>query len=149
MKFSDYFVVELYRNAGTAVEGPASGANWLWPGIACTSSTLKLYPAFQCKQIVFARWVLVWNPSAPGESPTGVRLVYCDDGPSNIVEIVRQTRTFATTPFDDAVDITTKLGSIWCAYAGIGMPFQIGHQAFGNGANGPLIYGSWIEVGLS
>lgn len=145
--FSDYLVLELYRNAGTPVAGPVSGAAFAWPGVACTASTVKVYPELQGRQIAFARWVLAWNPST-GSSKTGVRLVYCDDGPSNIQEIGRQERVDANTPFDDTLDVTAVVQSVWDTYAAAGKYFQFGHQAYGNGANGPLIYGSWIEIGF-
>jgi hypothetical protein len=140
-------VFDLYRNAGTPVSGKPGGAQFDWPGSACTPSTVKLYPELQCRKIAFARWVLSWNPMT-GTSPTGVRLVFADDGPSNIQEIVRQLRTNGNTPYDDAFDITAKFQATWNAYQAAGKYVNLGHQTVGNGGNSPLIYGSWVELGL-
>jgi len=137
---------DIYRSACTPLVGTADGAVCQWPGTACTASTFKLYPEMMPNaEIKFARWVLSWNPDT-GISPTVVRLVAADDGPSIFAELARQTRTNADSPFDDAIDITAALAPIWLQYQAKGAAFNIGHQTAGNGQNGPIIYGSWIEI---
>jgi hypothetical protein len=88
---------------------------------------------------------LVWNPQVSDPaSPTGVRLVHCDSGPSNLVEVaaIRQQGEVYAKPRVGMVDITTVLNSLIA-----GKQYkQLGQQTFGNGGNGCLIYASWVEL---
>lgn len=136
----------LYRDAATGLAGTVDGANWAWPGQALTASTFVLRADKGLSRVAHARWVLVWNPcTSQPESPTGVRLVSADLGPSNIAEICRITSP-ADSPHNapkvDAVDVTAALNAIIEA----GALKTIGQQTFGNGANGCLIYASWLEL---
>lgn len=143
---SGYTIFDLYRNAALPIQGTADGAAFAWPGNACTASTFKLYPELLKGQaLLFARWVCAWNPNT-GSSPTAVRLVAADDGPANIRELARFTRTNYNTPVDDTIDITRPLQAVWNACQSLNIGKQIGHQTAGNGGNGPLIYGSWVEL---
>ncbi len=126
----------LYRNSGAPLLGTAPGCCWSYPGAALSASTTQFY-ANEDLSLVFARWVLVWNPNTRG-SPTGVRLVTADLGPVNVAEIARFTATDTGTPVVDAVDITTVLQELT-------EQKTIAHQTFGNGQWGCKIYGSWIE----
>lgn len=133
--------IVLYKNSQYALTGPATGATWHWPGTALTANTSFIRADMAQRTVVSARWLVVWNPST-SNSPTGVRLVKCDTGPSNIEQIGRITRTYTTTPVVDVVDITTEMQDIVDA----GLYKVIGHQTFGNGVNSGKIYGSWIEI---
>lgn len=130
----------FYRNPTSPLQGNANGADFGMLGNALTASSIP-FRADQIGPLVSARWVLVWNPNT-GASPTYVRLVKADDGPSNLIELERFGRSNAASPLVDAVDITAKLNDI--ISGGIGK--QLIEQTCGNGANGPLIYASWIEM---
>lgn len=137
----------LASNASYADVGANYGAAFLWPGAACTASTYTIYPMFyQGWTIKFARWVCAWNPNAPADSPSVVRLVHCDDGPSNIVEIHEFRRTYYTTPADDAFDFTSIIKPLWDKWRDAGLYKHIGHQTAGAS---PLIYQSRVELYLT
>lgn len=131
----------LYRHPTNALVGTVNGANWQWPGTALSASTSPFYGDKLNHSLCYARWVLVWNPST-GISPTGVRLVLCDSGPTNLVEMCEIRQTYYNSPRVDAVDVTAKLNELIT-----NKQFkQIGQQTFGNGGNGCLIYASWLEL---
>ncbi len=136
----------LYRDAAVGLSGTVDGSNWAWPGQALTASTFVLRADQGLGQVKHARWVLVWNPRTNNPaSPTGVRLVSADLGPTNIQEICRITspsNQAYNSPKVDGVDVTSYLNAIIAA----GQLKTIGQQTFGNGGNGCLIYASWIEV---
>jgi hypothetical protein len=139
----------LFKNSQNPLAGTVPGANWAWPGTALSANTHRLHANYLASATLrFARWVLVWNPQVTDPvtfSPTGVRLVKFDDGPTNIEEVAAvrspQGTTYAT-PRVDAVDVTSALQQIVSALT----TKQIGQQTFGNGQNGCLIYGSWLEL---
>lgn len=132
----------LYRDAAVALNCTVSGAQFAWPGSALTASTTTVYFNFSPKRpITYARWVVAWNPNT-GASPTGLRLVHADDGPSNVTEIARITGMNYFQPRVDAVDVTATMQSL-----SDGASYKhIGHQTFGNGMNGCLIYSSVLLV---
>lgn len=136
----------LYRDAANGLAGTVDGANWAWPGQALTASTFVLRADHGLGRVKHARWVLVWNPRTSNPaSPTGVRLVSADLGPTNIAEqtrIVSPTSQAYNSPKVDAVDVTSQINAIIDA----GQLKTIGQQTFGNGGNGCLIYASWLEV---
>lgn len=134
----------FYRNSQVPLVGTISGASFQYPGVALSANTFTFNPIngwMRGSKIVYARWVLAWNPNT-GSSPTGVRLVSADSSPTNIIEMARIDGSNYNTPRVDAVDITNQMqaivdGGIWKS---------IGQQTYGNGANGCLIYASWIEI---
>lgn len=129
----------LYRNSQHALDGSISGAVWAYPGTALSANTVQLY-AQMGLTLVYARWMLAWNPNT-GPSPTGVRLVNADSGPSNEGEMARFLIANANTPRVDAVDVTTPL-KYWLA---AGNQKTLAHQTCGNGTNGCKIFASVIE----
>ncbi len=134
--------IVFFRNAAAPIIGAASGAQYAFPGAALTASTAKLwFNLISQGSIIAARWVLAWNPKT-GASPTGVRLVYFDDGPANIVQIGEITSTNYSTPRVDAVWVTTYLQNLLASR----VERNFGHQTFGNGVNGPSIYSSALEI---
>lgn len=140
--------IVLFKHPSVPIVGTADAANWSWPGTACTANTFKLFPAMlPGLSLLYARWILAWNPMT-ADAPTSVRLVVADDGPSNIVEIAKITRTEGSTPFDDGVIITEKLAPWWSGCQAQGLAKNVGHQTCGNGQNGCLIYTSWVEITL-
>ena len=126
----------LYRNSQHPLAGTIGGARWQYPGTALTANTTQFY-ADENLALSYARWVLVWNPNTSA-SPTGVRLIHADSGPTNEVELARFLRTYTNTPVVDAVDITADL-------QGLTEHKTLAHQTAGNGQGGCKIYGSWIE----
>lgn len=132
----------LYRDAATAIVGAPSGAVFAWPGAALTASTATIHFEYSPgRTILFAQWILAWNPDT-GASPTVVRLIHCDNGPNNITELGRATRTNTNTPVVDGVLLTTQIQAL----SNGGIFKHIGHQTAGNGGNGPLIYSSVLYV---
>lgn len=135
---SDY---TFYRNPQTALQGTANGAAFAYPGSALTASSVRFHADLGLRPIKKALWVLVWNPNTTS-GYTAVRLVTADNGPANLVEIARISNNNYTSPKVDAVDITADLNALIAA----GRFKQILQQTAGNGANGALIYASWIEI---
>lgn len=136
----------LYKNPVTPLTGSTSGATWAWIGAALSASTMVLRADQGLPRVKFARWVAVWNPrvSDPA-SPTSIRLISADFGPANIQQIgqvLSPAGAVSQAPRVDAVDVTSALNQIIDA----GQVKTLGQQTFGNGANGCLIYASWIEV---
>ena len=137
----------FYRNAQTPIIGTSSGAVFAFPGNALTASSFKLRAnELGSANLLVARWVLVWTPDNPDpNSPTGVRLISADDGPSNIQQIARidsPTGVSTFTPIVSAVNVTTALQNIISSLQGK----NILQQTYGNGANGCKIYSSSIEM---
>ncbi|MBE3085089.1 MAG: hypothetical protein IMZ64_02600 [Bacteroidetes bacterium] len=136
--------IVLLRNAGPGglVPGVAS-TTYDWPGECLSASTCKIWAnLLSSANIIYARWVLTWNPHATSATVTGVRLVKCDDGPTNIEVISTVEEGSNTSPSVDAVDVTTDLQTILSG----GVYKNIGHQARGDGSNQCSIYSSVIEV---
>ncbi|TAI64210.1 hypothetical protein CWO89_20065 [Bradyrhizobium sp. Leo170] len=71
-----------------------------------------------------------------------------DERRNNFGAGLEKLRTNATSPFGDAIDITVQFQNMWNSYRCFNTPVHIGHQTAGNGANGCLIYGSWVEIGF-
>ncbi len=127
----------LYRNSQHPLIGTTSGCCWDYPGAALTANTTQFY-ANENLSLVFARWVLAWNPNTLS-SPTGVRLIHADLGPKNETEIAGFRVVRKRTPIVSAVDITADLQALTAQKT-------LAHQTFGNGQWGCKIYGSWIEA---
>lgn len=130
----------LYKNTEYPLHGTSAGASYVFPGTALSANVSVLHADKPMKLLTYARWVLAWNPNT-GASPTGVRLIHADQGPSNIVQIAEFRATNKNTPKVDGIEITNELNALISA----GLWKQLGHQTFGNGANGALIYSSVIE----
>lgn len=131
----------LYRNAQYALIGLANGATWNYGGAAATASTFKFFGSLlKGRQVVWARWVVAWNPNTSSNA-TGVRLIHFgDDG--NIVQFAMIQVANYNTPRVDAVIITGVIQGLIDA----GLDKSIGMQMHGNGTNGALIYSSTIEL---
>lgn len=131
----------FYRNPQTPIVGTADGAAFAFPGSALTASSFRLRGDLISRPILSAKWIIVWNPNTTS-GYTAVRLVKGDDGPANLVELGRVQHNNYTSPKVDVIDITPALQDI----ALNKLYKQILQQTAGNGANGPLIYASWIEI---
>lgn len=129
----------LFAHPSHPVIGQPGGAAYTWPGNALTASTFMFYGS-RAGNLLYAQWVLVWNPDT-AESPTGVRLVSADSGPTNIAALATITEAGTITPIVRAADVTVALQAIIAA----GQDKHIGQQTAGNGGNGPKIYKSAIE----
>lgn len=139
----------FYKSASVALEGTASGADYQWPGTALSANTVKFYGDLLVGgSLVWAYWVLVWNPRVTdpvGFSPTSVRLVDFDDGPANLNEIARIVSPpgqLSQNPRVDSVNVIGRLNGLITSAS----RKNLGHQTYGNGSNGCLIYGSWLEL---
>jgi hypothetical protein len=124
--------------AATALQGWV-GTTYSFAQDALTASTRALYMDLKLATLVYARWLVVWNPR---NSSSGVRLIHADSGPTNIVEIAKFDTNPATTPVPSAVDVTTTLATLVSANV---MKF-LGHQSKGNGSQGAIIFSSSIEM---
>lgn len=109
----------LFKNSQNPLVGTVAGSSWAWPGVALSANTYKLHANYlRSANLRFSRWVLVWNPQVidtVGFSPTGVRLVKFDDGPTNIQQIAvvnsPSGRTY-NSPKVDSFDVTLSLQQI-------------------------------------
>lgn len=139
----------ILSHASTPVVGHADGAVFTWPGIALSASIQTLNPfLFAGSKILFARWVLVWNPKANDIGYCSVKFVACDDGPSNIQQIGYATKNNYTSPMVTGVLITDELNAVWQAKMAANTHFHVGHQTGGNGHNGPEIFQSRVEMAV-
>lgn len=139
--FAD-FSGDLFRHPGNPLIGTISGGDWNWPATALSSSTKSIWANYmQGRQVVQVWWLLVWNPNTDN-SPTGVRLVLADNGPSNIQEIARIDGMNYHNPRVESRDITTSIQTL----LDNGTYKIIGEQTYGNGVNGCLIYASTLYV---
>lgn len=129
----------FYKNAQTPLNGTVAGP-WACPGNALSASSHKIH-ASQGLTLISARWLLVWNPNNPVAQPVGVRLVKCDDGPTNLEQIARIDGYSYTNPRTNAVDITTELQTILAT----GVDKQLLMQTYGNDTYFGKIYSSIIE----
>lgn len=141
---SDHVII---RHSSMPVTGTKDGANFAFPGNALSASTFKLHiSSMPTARVKYARWILVWNPQVSDPtSPTGARLVSMDDGPSNIQQIGRidsPAGVTYVTPRTNEVDVTDALNALLVG----GIDKQLGHQTYGNGSNGCLIYSSSVEI---
>ena len=132
----------LYRNSQLPLLGSNPGNSWNWPGVAFSAATSQLYGQY-CKSVQMARWVLAWSPTTT-ISPTGVRLIYADSGPTNVEVFSNASflRTNLNTPVVDAADITEQFNY----FIENKCHKTLGIQTVGNGSNGCKIYSSIIEV---
>lgn len=128
----------LYKNGQIPLEGGLSGA-WHWPGVAFSASQAWMY-FNEDLCLKHARWVLAWNPNADA-SPTGVRLVMADSGPSNVQVLEQFIQANRRTPMVSAVDITHKFNILNTN----NIPKSIAMQTVGTGALKALVYSSVIE----
>ncbi len=141
---TDLIPLQFYRNPNGGLPGTVDGGDWVFPGQALTASTISFAGShLQGRQVVFARWVLAWNPST-GVSPTGVRLVKCDDGPTNCQPIATVLMSAYQAPRVDGATITSQI-----QYMIDNAEYKhIGQQTVGNGQNGCIIYSSFVEIYL-
>ena len=145
---------ELFRSPGNPIPQSAftPSPTFQWP-TAVTSNTFELFPGLMPGSKVFrSRWVCVWNPNtmATPSASTFVRLVSCDDGPTNIAELARvPPRPSTDHPCNDGILITTQMQALWNRCQTTPPTYkQIGHQVAGNGVAGPMLYASWVEIML-
>lgn len=131
----------IYRNAQTPVTCAAT-PKFSWPGAALTSSTTGIYfNHMRGRKIVFAGWVLAWNPNTD-DTKTGIRLVHMDDGPRNITEIAKATGTNYKAPRHDKFDVTEDIQKLFDG----GAFKHIGHQSYSDSKSACLIYSSILVI---
>lgn len=129
--------ITFFRNPEFPLDGTTPSSLWKCPGNALSASSARLIAEYPMK-IVYARWVLVWNPQA-GVTYNAVRLVTADNGPTNLAQIAFLNRNNTSTPVVDAFDLTATLQDIFAS----GVSKQLLQQTCGDSAS--KIYGSWIE----
>lgn len=112
-----------------------NGAVWVFPGNALSASTKTFIFSRRLPFVTFARWLLVWTPNASADA----RLVYFDDGPTNIVQVA-ELHGASSTPQATAVDITHT----WNNLAQAGVTKTFGFQLKDDGI-APVIYESRLE----
>ncbi len=134
----------IYKNSGAPFNGTiSSNMTPVWSG-AASSANLFWFHAdlFKGRKIRWARWVILWNPNT-GTIPTGVKLVSQQHNNGYLETVLAEVTTSNyTAPLAWARDITASLQG----YVDSGTPVLVGHKPYGNGTNGVLIYGSWVEV---
>ena len=134
--------LEFYRNPATAFTGSTGSSEYIYPGSAASASVQVIHAELlQGREILFARWVLVWNPNTAGAA-TGARLITFTGEDPTQVEIARIEVASYQSPRVNDVDLTTAIQAILDG----GVLTFVGHQTIGNGSNAALIYGSWIEI---
>lgn len=137
---------DLFRDTARPLEGPATWP-FTWPGNCLTAQSVVLpYPEMRELAIEKVRWRLTWNPNTGTGSQTAVRLVACYSGPVIKCEVASFFRANVTTPKNDAVDITAKVKEMVEQALADQQELQFIHQTCGDGAVGPHIYSSALEI---
>lgn len=126
--------------AAHAMQGDALQTSYGFQSGALSASVQTLVPEVAITaRLIFARWLLVWTPNATG---CGVELIHADSGPTNITQAAEFTNRSEVTPLAQAVTVTSVLEPIIAA----GARKFVGHRLKGDGAVGPLIYASRVEL---
>lgn len=86
-----------------AIRDHAVGTQWVFPGSALTAATKRFRFSRGLQSVNSAVWLLMWV--TPNRSHKA-RLVYFDDGPSNVVEICEVTGTGEGQPRVNSFDLT-------------------------------------------
>lgn len=107
-------------------------------GDVLSCSTHRM-PFSRMAPVESARMLVLW---APRNVANIVRLIACDDGPSNIVEIARIVGNGNMGPTGQACDIAACLNTL---IAG-GVDKQIGFQIAGDGVNAWTLYEVQLEI---
>jgi hypothetical protein len=110
-----------------------------WVGLALSGSTHRFHFAGGIAPVDSARLLVVW---ASRNTANYLRLVACDDGPSNIIEIARIQGNGAMGPSVQAIDITAALNALIAA----GVDKQIGFQIGGDGINQWTLHEVQLEI---
>lgn len=139
--------IVLFKDAQAPLRGK-SVIDWTWPGVALTANTSRFSADYlKGVRLLRASWVLVWNPQyhniAMPNKPA-VRLVSFDNGPANIAEIAAVTISAGVVFNSPRVDVR-NVTEVFNGVLNGGISKQVGHQTMGDGVDGCLIYGSWIE----
>jgi hypothetical protein len=137
-----YAPIILYKNSQVPLRGNPT-AEWAWWEAALTASTVRFYANLLKgkAQLAYAELVVVWNPDSLLQN-TGVKAVFCDDGPSNCQDLGPHFTGTGSNPVPARADITAQLRSIIAD----GVYKNLGFETLGNGTNGARIYGVWIEA---
>ena len=122
------------QGAGALVD--TGNANWEFKGNALSASTKAMWFEHGFANILFARWLTIWTPNG-----NTCRLVYMDDGPSNIAGIASVTSE-SSTPVPQSANVTDVLNYL----IGQGINKQIGIQFSGGGTNTFTLYDSRLEL---
>lgn len=139
----------LFKDSQNPLRGTSDAAVWSWPGVALTANTSRLSADFlKGARLLRASWVVVWNPKcsdADAINKSAVRLVSFDNGPANIKEVATinvNPGVVVMSPRVDVRPVTAQFNTLLSD----GISKQVGHQTMGNGNDGCLIYGSWLEL---
>ena len=138
----------IYKDAQTGLQGILSiptETTWNsgWSGTALTANTVNFYgDFFNKRKIASAVWVLAWNPNAPTDLATRVKLVGIILPSYQEVLIMEASAVQITSPVAWVQVITTALQG----FVDAGQQVIIGHKPSGNGITAPLIYDSRLEI---
>lgn len=139
----------LFKDSQNPLRGKPDAAVWMWPGVALTANTSRLSADYlKDARLLRASWVVVWNPKcndANAANKSAIRLVSFDNGPANIKAMAVINVSSGVTAMSPRVDVrpvTTQFNTLLSD----GVSKQVGHQTMGNGSEGCLIYGSWLEL---
>ncbi len=102
---------------GAAALSEAAPVDFVWPGSCITSHVFPFYFNLQTWPLTFACWRICWSLKRPAGSTgrVNIRLITCDDGPTNIAEIARissKNWPAGTNVLNSPVDITAALNSL-------------------------------------
>jgi hypothetical protein len=115
------------------------GPTWTFPGIALSPSTkafpFKLGTCFARA----ARWVHIWTPNLCANQ---ARLVYFDDGPTNIIEAALLPQSDRREPTVLAVDVLALFNTLTMQ----SVSKHLGVQVRGNGRTAFQLFESRLEV---
>jgi hypothetical protein len=117
------------------------GTEYGWQGSALTASTRRVFFDQGLSSARLVVWRLVWMPRV---ERAAVRLIHMEDGPTNIVqlaEVVAEPGKLGPVVAPQR-DVTAEFNALVRA----GTPKHLGHQAKGNGDQGPIIFSSSLEV---
>lgn len=123
-------------HAADSVTQKSSAFDWIGTTLSCSTHR---FPFSRMAPIDSARMLVLW---ASRNTANKVRLVACDDGPSNVVEIARINGNGNMGPSGQSCDITQALNDLIAE----GCDRQIGFQIAGDGVNQWTLYEVQLEI---
>jgi len=117
----------------------AQGPNWHWPGAATTASTKTFNFQFKFPRLMLATYRVIW---ATPNTNTYISLLQCDDGPTNISNLLQIQGNGSGNPTNSAVDITSALNQLVTN----GVYKTLGFQLWDDGVSPARIYEVRLEL---
>ncbi len=130
---------------GGAALTQAPPAAWVWPGSCITAHTFPFFfNSMESNPLRWAVWRVCWSWSNR-HGPITLRLVNCDDGPANLVEMGRMSTAAwpaGINVWNKPIDITIAMNNLIAAK----VYKNVGWQLIGDSTSQAVVYASRLEL---